>query len=69
MGTINDNGYKYLKIMSLELDRANRHYLASLQTLRSIKQPPMQLNIKTNTAVVGTNQMVQVNENENNKTK
>lgn len=69
MGTINDNGYKFLKIMSLELDRANRHYLASLQTLKSIKQPPMQLNIKTNTAVVGTSQVVQVNENEINKTK
>lgn len=69
IGTINDNGYKFLKIMSLELDRANRHYLASLQTLKSIKQPPMQLNIKTNTAVVGANQMVQVNENEINKAK
>jgi hypothetical protein len=69
MGTITDNGAKFLKIMSQELDRAHRHYLTSLQTLKSIKQPPMQLNIRTNTTVVGQNQMVQVNDNEINKAK
>lgn len=56
-------GVQYVAVLSKELDRANRHYLTAIQTLRSLRQPPMQLNIRTNTAVIGQNQIVQTNEN------
>jgi len=62
-------GVGYLKFASQELDRAERHYLTSLQTLKSIHEPAMQVNFKANTAVIGQNQVVQVKENEINKTK
>lgn len=62
--TISDIGVRFLAVMSKELDRANRHYLSSIQTLKAMRQSPMQLNIKTNTAVIGQNQIVQANSHE-----
>ena len=56
-----DLSIKVISVLGKELDRANRHYLTAIQTLRSLKQPPMQLNIKATTAVVGQNQIVQAN--------
>ena len=47
-----------------ELDRANRHYLTAIQTLRMMKQAPIQVTINTKTAVVGQNQMIQTNSHE-----
>ncbi len=67
LGTVSDVGVKYLDFLSKELDRANRHYLSSLQALKSIKQQPMNINIRTQTAVVGQNQLVHSNNN-NDKT-
>lgn len=60
-GEITDMGVRYVAVLSKELDRANRHYLSSLQTLKMIKQPAIEVNIKTQTAVVGQNQIVQSN--------
>ena len=54
----------FYKVASQELDRANRHYLASIQTLKAMKQSPMQDNIKTDTAIIGQNQLVQANSHE-----
>lgn len=65
MKTINPNGIGYLNVMSKELDRAERHYLTSLQALKTIKSPSFEVNIKTNTAVVGQNQIVQSNNRQN----
>lgn len=62
IGSITGNGVQYLAVLSKELDRANRHYFTAVQTLKMLKQPPMQLNIKTNTTIVGQNQIVQNNE-------
>lgn len=50
-----------IAILGKELDRANRHYLNALQTLRMLKQPALNVNIKTQTAVVGQNQIIQTN--------
>lgn len=66
---LNQNGLtkldvQYLAILSKELDRAQRHYLSGLQTLRTFKQPVLQLNVRANTAVVGQNQLVQSNNHE-----
>ncbi len=63
MNSLTDNGVKYLAIMSKELDRANRHFIAAIQTLRMLKQPSMSVSIKTNTAIVGQNQVIQENQN------
>lgn len=60
IGSITDMGVRYLAILSKELDRAERHYLGSLQALRELHSPSFEVNIKTNTAVVGQNQAVQV---------
>lgn len=64
-GTITDTGVRFLDIMSKELDRANRHYLSSLDALKSMKQPNLGVNIRANTAVIGQNQVVQANNNPN----
>ena len=61
LGNITDMGVKYLAVLSKELDRANRHYLNTLQTLKMIKLPTLEVNIRTQTAVVGQNQIVQSN--------
>jgi hypothetical protein len=44
------------KLLSKELEIANRNYLASLQTLRMMKMAPLQVNINTN---IGQNQIIQ----------
>ncbi len=46
----------FIKEMSKEVDRANRHFLSALQTLKEIKQPELKVNIKTNTAFFGEKQ-------------
>jgi len=52
---------KLLNILSKECDRANRQFLMTIQTLRVMKQPPLKVNIKTEAAVIGQNQIVQTN--------
>jgi len=52
---------KLLGILGREMDRAHRQYLTAIQMLHNLRQPTMQVNIKTQTAVVGQNQMVQAN--------
>lgn len=52
---------EFLSIMSKELDRANRHYLSAVQTLKLLRLPQLQLNIKTDTTIVGNNQLIQEN--------
>lgn len=61
LGITNDNIIKFIATMSKELDRANRHYLTAIQTLRMMKQAPMQITVKANTAIVGQNQIIQAN--------
>lgn len=57
--SFSEMGVKYLAVLSKELDRANRHYLTAVQVLKTMKQPPLSVNVKTQTAVVGQNQIVQ----------
>jgi hypothetical protein len=62
IGTFTAIGVQYVATLSKDLDRANRHYLTAIQTLRELHMPPMQVSIRTNTAVIGQNQIVQTNE-------
>jgi hypothetical protein len=51
---------KRMQIIGLELDRANRQFLTALQTLKQIKAPQMEVNVKTKTAFVAQNQQFNV---------
>lgn len=55
------NGYG--SILSKEIDRAQKHLMIAITTLKQIKNPPIELNIKTKTAFVTQNQQV-INANE-----
>lgn len=46
----------FVSIYSKDNDRAYKQYLNALQTLKQLKTPPMNVNIKTNTAFVAQNQ-------------
>lgn len=52
------------KTLTKELDRAYKHFYTALQELRLMKQTPLQVTVKANTAVIGNQQAVQVNSHE-----
>lgn len=56
MGQTSANLNNFLGIMSKDIDRANRHFITALETLKQLKQPELKVNIKTNTAFVSQNQ-------------
>ena len=46
------------KILSNEIDRANRHYVSAITALRQLKSPAMEVTVKAKTAFVANNQQV-----------
>jgi len=46
-------------ILSKDLDKTDRRYCAYIHTLRMMKQTPIQITVKAQTAVIGQNQVVQ----------
>lgn len=54
----------YISILSKEYDRSHRQYLSAVQSLQMMKQSPLNVTIKTQTAIVGQNQIVQANSHE-----
>lgn len=66
---------KRYKLLSKEYERAHRQYLLSLQTLKQLKEPPINVNLSAKNAML--NQFMQINkehvlkysDDENNKTK
>ena len=57
---------KYLSMLSIELDRANRNYLNAINNLIELKKPQMNINIKTKNAYIWQNQQFNNNiEDEN----
>jgi hypothetical protein len=59
IGTFTDIGVKYIATLSKELDRAERHYLTSIQALELGLQQPLNVSIRTNTANVANQQAIQ----------
>lgn len=57
-GTTTPEINKYMSITSMELDRANRQYLTALSTLKSFKQPSVNVTFKANTAFVAQHQEI-----------
>jgi len=46
----------YLSVISKEIDRANRHFITALETLRQFKQPELTVNVRTKNAFIAQNQ-------------
>lgn len=61
IGYISHEKNGYYSLVSKELDRANRQFLAALQTLRQLKAPPIQFNVKARTAFIAQNQQLNAN--------
>ena len=55
---ISPNLSQYLAVLGKEIDRSHRQFLSSLSMLRQLKQPQMEINIKTNNAFVANNQQI-----------
>lgn len=55
---ISDDRTRYLAVLSKELDRAHRQYLSALATLKQIKAPALEINVKAKTAFVAQNQQI-----------
>lgn len=58
-GEFTDMGVKYLSMLSKDLDRAQRHYLTSMQALEMGLQQPINVSIRTNTANIAGQQAIQ----------
>jgi len=54
-------GLHYVSILSKELDRANRQFLTSIHTLKSMTLAPIQITVKAKTADIEQNQLGQTN--------
>lgn len=61
---INENRTKYLAMLSKQVDRANRQFITALTTLKMMKSPSIEMNIKAKTAFVSQNQQVNLSKNE-----
>ena len=58
----------YMAILGKELDRAHRHLVTILATLKHLKTPPLEMHIKTQTAFIAQNQQVNADKGSNDKT-
>lgn len=55
---VNNEKNGYNAMLSKELDRAHRQLITALTTLRQIKNPPIEFNVKAKTAFVAQNQQI-----------
>ena len=61
----------YMAMLSKERDRAHRQYLSTVATIKQLKAPTIEMNIKANTAFVSQNQQINAPQqgNETNESK
>lgn len=59
----------YYTMISKEVDRANRHFTTALLTLKQLKSPTLEVNVKAKNAFIGQNQQFNApnTQNENNE--
>jgi len=50
----------YLAVISKQIDRANRQFIVALTTLKQIKEPSLEINVKAKTAFISKNQQINV---------
>jgi len=65
---ISDERTRYLTYLSKQIDRSHRQYLTALTTLKQLKAPSIEMNIKTTNAFVAHNQQINA-QNETNENK
>jgi hypothetical protein len=58
---------EFYLMLGKELDRANRHFITALTTLKQLKAPSLEINVKTQTAFVAQNQQINATKNLHNK--
>ena len=61
----NKNEIHYLEILSRQIERAHRQFLSTVITLKQLKSPKVEMNIKTMTAFVSQNQQINVDKKNN----
>lgn len=54
-------------MLSKELDRANRHFITALTTLKQLKAPSLEISVKAKTAFVAQNQQINATNNPTSK--
>lgn len=59
----------FLNFYSKETDRAHRQFISALETLKAIKQPPINVNVKAQNAFVSQNQQFNNHSEQINETK
>jgi hypothetical protein len=55
----------YLEVMSRQIDRACRQFIAGLALLKQMKQPPLEVTIRTKNAFVAQNQQINTSSKSN----
>ena len=55
----------YYAMLSKEIDRAQRHFITALTTLKQIKAPKLDINVKAKNAFVSQNQQINANQKSN----
>lgn len=73
-GNHSDRKAGFYSMLSKEIDRANRQFIAALTTLKRLKAPSFEINVKAKAAFVAQNQQLNIksnlsNNDENIKTK
>jgi hypothetical protein len=58
-----------MSMLSKEIDKANRHFITAIETLKQFKQPQLKINVKTKNAFIAEKQQFNNNQNEKIKTK
>ena len=53
---------KYLAMLGKQIDRANRQLMSAIAMLQQMKNPPLNVNIRTHTAFVAQNQQLNNNQ-------
>jgi hypothetical protein len=48
----------YAKLLSIQIDRANRQFINALITLKQLKAPTIEMNVRANTAFIAQNQQI-----------
>ncbi len=58
---------KHLAVISKQLDRSNRQFITALATLKQIKTPLLEVNVKTKTAFISQNQQLNISPSDKNE--
>jgi len=63
-GEITKNRNVFIANLSKQLDRANRQYFSALMTLRLLKSPQIEVNVKSTNTYMSQNQQINIDKDE-----